>query len=110
MTSRDLVMGAWEITEMDVWDKASLDLIEPAHLVFDRDGMGTLGFIAISGGLDYRVVTRDGQPSVEFSWEGIDEGDQRCGRGWAVVDGDTMTGRFFIHAGDDSPFRAERRK
>lgn len=108
MTGRNLVVGTWEIIEMDLWDKATLDLIEPAHLVFDPDGMGGLRFIAVRGGIDYRIVTRDGQAAVEFSWEGIDEGDPRSGRAWAVVDGDTMTGRFFIHAGDDSPFRAKR--
>ena len=108
MSRRDVVLGRWEITEMEVWDKRTLDLVRPAHLEFDPDGMGALGFIAIRGGLDYRVVNRDGMPAVEFSWEGIEERDVRSGRGWAIVDGNTMRGRIFIHAGDDSEFRAER--
>lgn len=108
MTQSDLLAGTWEITEMELWDKVALDLIEPAHLIFEPDGMGAIGFIAVAGGIDYRVVERDGRPAVEFSWEGVDEGDSCCGRGWAVIDGDTMTGRIFVHAGDDSSFTAER--
>lgn len=108
MINRDAVLGTWEITDTEVWDKEALDLVEPARLVFDRDGMGSIGFIAVTGGVDYRVVQRDGGPAVEFSWEGLDEGDPRCGRGWALIDGDSMAGRLFIHAGDDSSFRARR--
>ena len=108
MTRRDLLVGTWEITEMEVWDKAALDLVEPAHLVFEPDGMGEIGFIAVAGGVDYRIVERDGRTAVEFSWEGFDEGDPCCGRGWATIDGDTMRGRIFIHAGDDSSVTAKR--
>jgi len=108
MTRRDLLVGTWEITEMEVWDKATLDLVEPAHLVFEPDGMGTIGFIAVVGGIDYRVVERDGRTAVEFSWEGFDERDPCCGRGWATIDGDTMRGRIFIHGGDESSFTAKR--
>ncbi len=108
MSRNDLVAGKWEITKMEVWDKATLDLLGPAHLEFDPDGMGGIGFIAIRGGIDYRVVERDGMPAVEFSWEGVEERDTRCGRGWAIVDGNKMHGRIYIHAGDDSAFRAGR--
>jgi hypothetical protein len=108
MSDRELVLGTWEIVEMELWRKSTLDLIRPAHLTFESDGMGALGLIAVRGGIDYCVVSRDGQPAVEFSWEGLDERDQRCGRGWALVDGDTMVGRFFFHAGDDSSFIAKR--
>ena len=38
MSRNDLIAGKWEITEMDVWDKATLDLLGPAHLEFDPDG------------------------------------------------------------------------
>ena len=108
MNERDLVIGRWEITEMDLWDKEVLDLVKVATLRFNEDGMGSLGFIAVRGWIDYRVVQRDGSPYVEFSWEGSDEGDRRSGRAWAQIDGDTMTGRFFIHASDDSGFVAKR--
>jgi hypothetical protein len=31
---------------------------------------------------------RDGPPRVEFSWQGDDEGDEVCGRGWAALSDD----------------------
>jgi hypothetical protein len=41
------------------------------------------------------------------SWEGEDDGDSKCGRGWAALEADgTLKGRFFIHRGDDSWFTA----
>jgi hypothetical protein len=45
----------------------------------------------------------------EFSWQGIDEGDERCGLGWAVLqpEGD-LRGWLFFHCGDDSEFTAQR--
>jgi len=60
VSRRDLALGRWEITEMEARDKEALDLVRVAHLEFDTDGTGALGFTAIRGGLDYRVVDRDG--------------------------------------------------
>ncbi len=31
------------------------------------------------------VPEREGLPFVEFSWEGLSEGDSMCGRGWASL-------------------------
>ena len=51
---------------------------------------------------------RDAIDRVEFTWEGVDEGDQVNGRGGAsLVDDETIEGRVFFHLGDDSSFRAE---
>ena len=60
--------------------------------------------------IDYREVERDGKPGVEFSWDGNDEMDPAQGRGWAVLDGDEIDGRIFFHQGDDSAFRAVRKR
>ena len=38
---------------------------------------------AVRAWLDVRYGARDGVPIAEFSWEGVDEGDRRSGRGWA---------------------------
>ena len=102
------VIGTWRILEMEMWDRDALDLIEPAHIVFEEDGMGSLVFIAVMAGIDYRVLQRDGQSGVEFTWAGVSDGDQIGGRAWATVTGDEMSGRLFIHAGDDSAFKARR--
>ncbi len=92
---------------MSGWDREDIDLDEPGFIEFAADGTGQIRFIAVTGGLDCRATERDGSPGVEFTWEGVDEGDQVSGRGWAVlVDDDTIEGHLFFHLGDDSSFRA----
>ncbi len=86
-----------------------MDLVAPGFIEFDTDHMGSLAFIAVQGGLDWRDAPRDGCPGAEFSWEGFDEGDPATGRGWAVVDEDgSLRGHIFFHLGDGSGFRAGR--
>ncbi len=103
--------GDWRITETEVWARDALDLVQPAFIKFEDEGMGEFAMIAIRGALHCYFGERDGKPLVEFSWEGEDEGDARCGRGWGTIDTDgVMRGRFFIHRGDDSGFVAERAK
>lgn len=100
--------GRWRIVEMSGWDRDAIDLVEPGFIEFAEDGTGQFGFIAVRGWLDCRPVERDGQPGVEFTWEGVDEGDQVSGRGWAsLVDDATVEGHLYFHMGDDSSFRAE---
>jgi hypothetical protein len=100
------VEGRWRIVEMELWDQDALDLVEPAYIDFAPDGTGQFGFIALRGWTDWRV---ENNGRVEFSWEGVDEGDQVNGRGWALQDGNgALTGRIYIHLGDDSAFRAIR--
>lgn len=106
--ARQPFVGRWRITTMELWTAEDLDLLGPAHLTLERDGLGTMSFIAIEAGLDYRVVQREGRPAVEFSFEGSDEGDRISGRGWAALEGDELHGRIFIHHGDDSSFAAQR--
>ena len=60
------------------------------------------------GWIDYRLGTRDSKPAVEFSWEGRNDADPTCGRGWATIDDDRIIGRLFFHNGDDSAFIAVR--
>jgi len=101
--------GEWRIATTDLWDRAALDLVEPAFIRFDDEGLGAFGMIALTGNLHCYYSERDGRPLVEFTWEGDDDGDARCGRGWASVHADgTLRGRLFIHLGDDSGFVAER--
>jgi hypothetical protein len=102
------VEGRWRITETEMWDREALDLIVPAHLTLGRNGLGEMQLIAIGAAIDYRLAERDGANVVEFSWSGVDEMDPTSGRGWAKVEGDTMRGRLFIHAGDESGFMAKR--
>ncbi len=44
--------------------------------------------------MEWRAGTRDGQPAVEWSWEGGDgaDGTPLTGRGWAKREGDELHG------------------
>lgn len=93
---------------MGGWARDAIELVEPGFIEFAGDGTGQFGFIAVRGWLDCRPVERDGRVGVEFIWDGVDEGDQVSGRGWAsLVDDATIEGHLFVHMGDDSSFRAE---
>ena len=72
-------------------------------------GINVRGCHYFHGDIDYRVVEQDGKTGVEFSWDGNDEMDPAQGRGWAVLDGNEIEGRLFIHRGDESAFRAVRK-
>jgi hypothetical protein len=101
--------GRWRIVGMSGWDRDAIDLVEPGFIEFSTGGTGQFGFIAVRGRLDSRAAERNGRPAVEFTWEGVNEGDQVSGRGWAVlVDDEMIAGHLFFHLGDDSTFRAER--
>jgi hypothetical protein len=99
--------GRWRIVEMDLWDQDAIDLVGLAFIEFGTGGRGRLRFVAVEGDLDSRHSEREGMPSVEFSGEGNDDCDPVSGRGWACLDADgSLRGRIFVHAGDDSGFRA----
>jgi hypothetical protein len=100
--------GRWRIVHTSMWDCDALDCIAPAHLTFKQDGLGELHFIAVDGDVDHRLGERAGRLCIEFSWEGFDDRDPACGRGWAILTGDDIQGEIFIHRGDGSTFRAER--
>ena len=70
--------------------------------------MGSLQLLAIQADLDYRLTTRNGETALEFTWHGSDEGEEICGRGWAIVENNRLRGEIFIHLGDESSFVAER--
>lgn len=58
--------------------------------------------------MNCRPTTRDGEPAIEWSWDGNDENDPAQGRGWAVLKGGELHGMIFFHRGDESGFVAER--
>lgn len=66
-------------------------------------------FVAVRAWLDVRYSLADGVPHAEFSWQGMDERDDRCGRGSAkIVEHGRIKGQFYFHMGDDSSFEAVR--
>jgi len=101
-------LGRWRIEEMECWDRDFLDLVVPAFIEFEQKNSGSFQFGAVVGWLDYRVTTRGTKPAAEWSWEGHNDSDQACGRGWAELQDGELVGRLFIHCSDDSSFRAVR--
>ena len=47
----------------------------------DLAGLPCFQFGYVSGDIDYRDGSRDGKPSIEWTWEGNDEMDPASGRG-----------------------------
>lgn len=99
-------LGTWRIVHMDEWDNDYLDLVVPAFLKVEKDNSGSFQFGTVQGWLDHRLSSMDGQPRLEWSWEGLNDNDQGCGRGWAVLEGTGLKGHLFIHGSDDSAFMA----
>jgi hypothetical protein len=101
--------GRWRIVEMDGWDNDFLDLVEEAHITFQGGSDGEIAFGALKGFLDVRYGSRHGSACAEFSWQGHDEGDEACGRGWVTLGtAGRLVGHFYIHNGDDSGLVGER--
>ena len=93
---------------MELWDQEYRDLMVPAYITFNRNGSGEFQFGTVEGWMDCRFGSKDGFPSVEFSWDGQNDNDHGSGRGYAVLRGQRLEGRIFIHCGDDSGFLAEK--
>ena len=101
-------VGVWKIVEMEQWDRKYIDLIVPGHFTFEPDLDGSFQFGTVRGWLDCRIERSGKDERIEFSWEGFSDKDPACGRGWALIRGDELHGRIYIHASDDSSFRAQR--
>lgn len=100
--------GRWRITSMDQWDQDYIDEEEEGYFEFNERGGGAFHFGYVHGNMDCRLTTREGEPAVEWTWDGNSEMDAALGRGWAVVKGEELHGEIFFHGGDDSAFVARR--
>ena len=101
--------GSWRIVSMSAWEDDFLDKEAEAHIEFNDRGWGEFHFGYVHGNMDCKPTTREGEPAVEWTWDGNDEMDPAQGRGWAVVKGDELQGIIFFHQGDDSEFVAKRK-
>jgi hypothetical protein len=93
---------------MSAWDNDFIDTEEEGYLDFDGYGNGQFHFGYVHGNMDCRLIRRDGEPAVEWSWEGNDEMGPAQGRGWGAVKGEELHGMFFFHGGDESEFVARK--
>jgi len=106
---KDDFKGVWRIIEMDGWPTTSLHAEGQAKLLLEDDQLGSIRFGYLEGQLDYRLTNRGGKPTLEFTWEGEDNGDLKTGRACLSLDEDgVLRGRFFIHMGDESSLIASR--
>ena len=79
-----------------------VDLIEPGYFLFTDDNLGEFVFGAVKGRLDVRVSLKT-VPFLEYSWQGVSEGRDYCGRGWfSFPTPDLGEGMLYIHCGDES--------
>jgi hypothetical protein len=101
-------LGKWRILEMEQWDKDFIDLVGEAHITFEKKNRGELHFGAVDCELDCRIEKLGEQERIEFSFVGVDEGDEVSGRGWAVLEGGLLLGRIYFHDGEDSGFIAAK--
>jgi hypothetical protein len=99
------LVGRWRIVEADLWDRAHLDLVEPAMITIGADGHGAIAFGAMQAGLDLEYS----RSVVVFTWAGFDEMDQVSGTGSAQLNDDgTIEIAFAYHLGDEAALKAER--
>lgn len=107
---KNWALGRWSIDSMSMWDKDYIDEEVPGYFEFGADDLGSFQFGYVQGDVDYRVTGRGDKPAVEFSFEGGDgaDGTPCTGRGWMTLDGDTLTGMFFFHQGDETKIELSR--
>jgi hypothetical protein len=101
-------VGRWRILSMAGWDQEFVDAEVEGYFEFDAEGTDEFQFGYVRGDIGYLLTERDGEPAVEWTWEGVDELDPCSGRGWAVLEGDELHGMIFFHQGDDSGFVAKK--
>lgn len=103
-------IGRWRISSITEWDQDFVDEEVPGYFEFTRDSLGEFHFGYVQCSIDWRNTERDGQPAIEFTFDGMDEMTPASGRGWAIINGDTLDGRIFFHQGDESGFKAAKVK
>ena len=107
-TVKNPFAGRWRIIWMELWDQEFVNEEVEGSFEFEPGRNGSFQFGYVRGQVDYRLSMCDGQPRLEFSFDGYDEMDPTQGRGWAIIDGSQIDGMLFFHQGDESKFKAER--
>jgi hypothetical protein len=99
------LLGKWQITKADIWDRDYLDLVQPAYIEFGQNGRGefALGAMQATMELEYAAGI------VFFHWTGFDEGDEMSGSGSADLTNDGyLEIELSFHNGDDATLQARR--
>ena len=77
--------GRWRIVSMSAWEQSFIDEEEEGYIEFGDKDRGQFHFGYVHGQMDCRLTTRDGEPAVEWTWDGNDEMDPAQGAGRAVL-------------------------
>lgn len=109
-TTKNPFFGIWNIVSMTVWDEDYFDEEVRAFIEFKDKGRGEFHFGYVHGDMDCRIAERDGEPVVEWTWDGNDEMDEVHGRGWALLKGTELHGMILFHQGEESGFVARKSK
>lgn len=102
--------GCWSIDSMSSWDKDYIDEEVPGYFDFGADELGSFQFGYVHGDIDYRTTMRGDESAVEFTFDGMDgaDGTSYCGRGWMILQGESLGGMIFLHRGDESEIELSR--
>src|SRR5258705_530189 len=104
--AKSALIGKWRIIEMALWDSDYLDMVEPAYIQFQANGLGEFKFGCVVGGLDCTLFA----DAADFTWQGFDEMDPASRDGWFKRDDDsTINGKIRLQLGDETTFKARRR-
>jgi hypothetical protein len=102
---RKRLVGKWRIVEMELWDRDYLDMVGPAYIHFNANGLGEFKFGCVACDIDCDFSDDD----AEFTFQGHDEMDEVSGSGWAELNDDgTLNGKISFHLGDESTFKAQK--
>jgi hypothetical protein len=103
--------GRWKIFEMEEWDRDYFDMDVKAYIEINRRKSGHFQFGLVCGEIEGRIEENPGGKRLEFTWEGNDECDHACGRGWLrMKENDLLEGEIVFHSGDSSMFLAKTAK
>src|SRR5262249_34683774 len=95
-TAKSPFTDLWHIISMETWDEDYFNEEVQAFIEFEANGTGHFQFGYVCGYTDWRPTRRDGEPAVEWPWEGNDEMDPVQGRDWAKLENDELHGMIFI--------------
>jgi hypothetical protein len=98
-SAKNLFAGRWRISWMERWDQEFVDEEVEGFFEFEGDGHGSFQFGYVRAQIDYQLSKCDGQPRLEFSFDGYDEMEP-------TVDGGQIDGMLFFYLGDESRFKA----
>ncbi len=100
--------GRWRVVSMSAWEQEFIDEEEEGYIESNDRGSGEFHFGYVHGQMHCPLTARDGEPAVEWTWDGNDEMDRVEDRGWAIIKSDELHGMIFFHGGDDSGFSAKK--